>query len=108
MISYFKRFKMEIDLHDAPPLPELPEGYYWVPWDDSLIELHAEVKFQCFHDEIDATVFPSLSSRPGCSHLMNEICRKCGFLPEATWLLGCTTGYCGTVQGVSERTGLGA
>jgi ribosomal protein S18 acetylase RimI-like enzyme len=108
MISYFKRFKMEIDLHDAPPIPELGIGYYWVPWDESLVELHAEVKFQCFHDEIDATVFPSLGSRPGCSYLMGEICRKIGFLPEATWLIGCAAGYCGTVQGVRERNGLGA
>jgi ribosomal protein S18 acetylase RimI-like enzyme len=39
---------------------------------------------------------------------MSEISHKGGFLPEATWLLGCGTGYCGTVQGVRERSGLGA
>jgi ribosomal protein S18 acetylase RimI-like enzyme len=108
MIAYFKRFKMEIDLHDAPPVCALPEGYYWVPWDESLLELHAEVKFQCFHEEIDATVFPSLSSRPGCSYLMTEISRKSGFSPLATWLVACPNGYCGTVQGVRDRNGMGA
>src|SRR5437588_561921 len=35
-IAYFKRFKMEIDLYDAPPLPSLPEGYALVPWAPSL------------------------------------------------------------------------
>jgi GNAT superfamily N-acetyltransferase len=107
-ISYFKRFRMEIDLADAPPPPDLPPGYFWVPWDDSLVEAHADVKVQCFHDEIDATVFPSLSHRPGCLALMTEIRRKQGFLPPATWLIGCPGGYCGTVQGVRERSGLGA
>jgi ribosomal protein S18 acetylase RimI-like enzyme len=107
-IAYFKRFRMEMDLHDAPPVPPLPAVFYWVPWDESLLELHAEVKFHCFHDEIDATVFPSLGDRVGCSCLMNEICRKPGFLPQATWLLACEGGYCGTVQGVRDRSGLGA
>jgi GNAT superfamily N-acetyltransferase len=107
-ISYFKRFKMEIDLHDAPDAPQLPEGYYWIPWEDTLLELHAEVLFCSFREEIDAVVFPSLGDRRGCFHLMSEIRRKPGFLPEATWLLASPTGYCATVQGLRERTGLGA
>jgi ribosomal protein S18 acetylase RimI-like enzyme len=107
-ISYFKRFKMEIELYDAPAAPSLPAGYYLVPWDDSLLELHAEVLFRCFHEEIDGVVFPSLGNRQGCLHLMSEIRRKPGFVAEATWLLASPAGYCGTVQGVRERTGLGA
>ncbi len=107
-LTYFKRFKMEIDLRDAPPVPPLPPGYEWLCWDDSLLGLHAEVKFHSFHDEIDAAVFPSLSSRNGCYYLMGEIRRRPGFIPEATWLVGCAEGYCGTVQGIRERTGLGA
>jgi ribosomal protein S18 acetylase RimI-like enzyme len=107
-ISYFKRFRMEIALVDLPPVPLLPEGYFWVPWDENLVELHAEVKYHCFHDEIDATVFPSLADRTGCSRLMTAIRRKSGFLPAATWLLACESGYCGTVQGVQERNGHGA
>src|SRR5262249_34290021 len=107
-VTYFKRFKMEIDLYDAPAVPALPLGYYWVPWDESLIELHAEVKFRSFHEEIDSAVFPSLSDRHGCTYLMSEISRKPGFVPDATWLVACPKGYCGTVQGIRERTGLGA
>src|SRR5439155_10061730 len=33
---------------------------------------------------------------------------KTGFLPGATWLLAYGPDYCGTVQGVRERTGNGA
>jgi ribosomal protein S18 acetylase RimI-like enzyme len=107
-ISYFKRFRMEIDLNVLPPVPPLPAGYSWLPWDETLLELHAEVKFQCFIDEIDAVVFPSLSTRTGCSYLMQEITHKAGFRPEATWLLSCGADHCGTVQGVRDRSGLGA
>src|SRR5262249_11863552 len=74
-IAYFKRFRMEIDLNALPP-PVLPDGYHWLPWDESLLEAHAEAKFQSFQDEIDSVVFPSLSSRAGCAYLMREITRK--------------------------------
>ncbi len=107
-VTYFKRFKMEIDLYDVPPIPPLPPGFYWVAWDPSLVALHAEVKYHSFHEEIDASVFPSLSNRHGCHYLMNDISRRPGFVPEATWLLAEPRGYCGTVQGVRERYGMGA
>jgi ribosomal protein S18 acetylase RimI-like enzyme len=107
-ITYFKRFKMEIDLREAPPVPPLPEGFFWVAWDESLVEVHAEVKFASFHGEIDSAVFPSLSDRHGCYYLMNEIRKKPGFLPWATWLVASADGYCGTVQGLRDRLGFGA
>lgn len=107
-VTYFKRFKMEIDLVAAPSLPRLPDGYYWLAWDDNLLEHHADVMFHSFYDEIDVAVFPSLGSRDGCLSLMSEIRRRPGFLSEATWLLSCPTGYCGSVQGRRERAGLGA
>jgi ribosomal protein S18 acetylase RimI-like enzyme len=106
-ISYFKRFRMEIDLNALPPA-HLPDGFHWLPWDESLLDLHAEVKFLSFQDEIDSIVFPSLSSLAGCSFLMREISRKAGFRAEATWLVACGTDHCGTVQGVRERSGHGA
>jgi GNAT superfamily N-acetyltransferase len=107
-ISYFKRFRMEIDLNELPPPEALPEGYSWMPWDNTLVDLHAEVKAQCFQDEIDAVVFPSLSNRDGCFHLMREISRKPGFLGDATWLIAHGGEFCATVQGICERSGLGA
>jgi hypothetical protein len=102
-ISYFKRFRMEIDLDDLPPVPPLPAGYRWLPWDDALLEDHALVKFSCFQDEIDAIVFASLGTLDGCRRLMQEIRGRGGFVPEATWLVACAGEPCGTVQGVTDR-----
>jgi ribosomal protein S18 acetylase RimI-like enzyme len=107
-VTYFKRYKMEIDLWSAVLPPLLPEGFSWVPWDPALLSVHAEVKYQCFLDEVDAVVFPNLATRQGCSYLMSEICKRPGFVSEATWLIACAEGHCGTVQGVRERTGVGA
>lgn len=106
-ISYFKRYKMEIELAELPPVPALPRYYHWVPWDDGLLDIHAEVKYQCFQDEIDATVFASLGSREGCQRLMTEIRRRSTFVPLATWLIQGPFGPCATVQGIGERSFIG-
>jgi ribosomal protein S18 acetylase RimI-like enzyme len=106
-ITYFKRFRMELALEEAPPVRGLPEGFHWLAWHEALMDLHADVKYQSFHDEIDALVFPSLSTRQGCAGLMNEIRRRPGFIPEATWLIACAAGPCGTVQGLRDRNGMG-
>ncbi len=107
-VVYFKRYRMECSLNDPlPPTPALPAGYSWVPWDDWLLETHAEVKYQCFVDEVDGIVFANLSCRSGCLHLMREIRQRSGFCAEATWLLVHGDTFCGTIQGVSDRHGAG-
>lgn len=107
--TYYKRYRMEIDVQGAlAPVPALPPGYSWVQWDDWLLEHHAEVKFLSFFEEVDAQVFPSLGSRAGCRRLMEEISGRPGFKPEATWLIACANAFCGTVQGVRDRAGMGA
>jgi ribosomal protein S18 acetylase RimI-like enzyme len=107
-ITYYKRFRMEIDLDGIPALAVLPDPFVWVAWDESLIDRHAEVKYLSFRDEIDASVFPCLGDRYGCQRLMREIRRKPGFLTGATWLIACPQGYVGTVQGVMDRGPIGA
>ena len=107
-ITYYKRFRMEADL-DAPiPPPSLPDGFSWEPWREPLIDIHAEVKFLSFREEVDSHLFPCLGERAGCMRLMREIRRKTGFLPQACWLIGCEAGYVGAVQGVSDRGVIGA
>ena len=107
-ITYYKRFRMEIDL-EAPGAPELLSAPYgWVGWEETLLDLHAEVKYLSFRDEIDASVFPCLGERNGCQRLMREIRRKPGFLGDATWLILCPEGFIGTVQGVMDRGPIGA
>jgi ribosomal protein S18 acetylase RimI-like enzyme len=107
-ITYYKRFRMEIDLDGAIAISSLPRGFVWVPWDECLMEQHAEVKYRSFIGEVDAYVFPSLGDRYGCRRLMAEIRRKPGFLPGATWLIACSDGYVGTVQGVQDQGAIGA
>jgi ribosomal protein S18 acetylase RimI-like enzyme len=106
--TYYKRFRMEADLRDVPGVPALPAGYHWVAWDDRLLEVHADVKFYCFRDELDSCVFPCLGQRDGCVRLMREICRKPGFLPEATWLIAAPEGCVATITGVIERGPIGS
>jgi ribosomal protein S18 acetylase RimI-like enzyme len=113
-LVYFKRFRMEYDLaQPLPPEPRVPESYALVPWEDRLLEIHAEVKFRCFQSEMDANVFPSLGDREGCRRLMGEIVRRSGFVPQATWLLqywpqeARKPEICGTIQGVADE-GVGA
>ncbi len=112
-LTYFKRFRMEVDLVGRPLAPPpLPPGYQLLEWDDSLLEAHAEAKYQSFRGEIDSNVFPCLGDWLGCQRLMQEIRAKQGFLSEATWLVARQTAtgveYCGTVQGIRDYTGMGA
>jgi ribosomal protein S18 acetylase RimI-like enzyme len=113
-LTYFKRYRMEIDLPGRDlSWPQVPLGYRLLPWVPSLLEAHAEVKYLSFRDEIDANVFPCFGELAGCQRLMNDISRKPGFLPDTTWLAVYTTDdgrqqeYCGTVQGIRDRFGMG-
>jgi ribosomal protein S18 acetylase RimI-like enzyme len=114
-LTYFKRFRMEIDLLGRELVqPILPLGYGLMRWDESLLDAHAQTKCRCFRGEIDANVFPCLSDIEGCYRLMNVIRAKDGFLPGATWLAtyrpyrNSRLEFVGTVQGVRDSLGLGA
>ena len=114
-LTYFKRFRMEINLagRDLTP-PPLPSHYGLLPWDASLLDAFSQAKYRSFRNELDANVFPCLSEFDGCRRLMAEIVRKPGFLPAATWLMVYSPqgqnrpDYCGTVQGIRDQHGLGA
>ena len=99
-VRYFKRHRMELALRPPLPLPDLPDGFRLVSWDDSLLPMHAEVKFASFQNETDALVFPSLSSRGGCHDLMAAIRYRPDFCPQATWLVSGPDGFAGTIQGL--------
>jgi GNAT superfamily N-acetyltransferase len=114
-LTYFKRFRMEIDLAKMPgPFPALPEGYRFRAWSADLLPLHAAVKYQSFRMEVDANVFPCLGDPEGCHRLMTEITRREGFLPQATWLIESWDDSdllwrpVATIQGVRDREGNGS
>jgi ribosomal protein S18 acetylase RimI-like enzyme len=106
--TYFKRFRMEADLSRLLPVPPLPEGYFWVPWADDMVDLHADVHYQAFCQELDSALFPCFSDRYGCHLLLREITSRPGFVPEATWLIACEEGCCGTVQSIVDVQGFGS
>lgn len=113
--TYFKRFRMELDLRQEAPASQpaaLPPGYRFVPWNEALLDVHARTKFRAFRDEIDAVVFPCLGDLQGCRRLMREIRNKPGFLPDATWLVAWGQGpdgllWCGTIQTVVDANRVG-
>jgi len=107
-LTYFKRYRMELDLRCDLPAPQLPGEFGWIDWDDLLLDIHAEVKFLCFQQEVDSQVFPSLANMDGCRDLMRSIRDRHGFCPAATWLIGGHDGCVGTVQGVMDDEGYGA
>ena len=115
VLTYFKRYRMEIRVADGFfSCPEMPPGYCVHPWSASLADAHAKAKYGSFSSELDANVFPCLGEIEGCRRLMRDISRKDGFLPGATWLLSAhqphsdEPEYCGTIQGVRHRNGRGA
>ena len=94
----FKRYRMERKLRWLPAVPELPEGYFWVPWDPALLADHAEVHYRAFCQELDAQLFPSFGDYFGCRLLLENISSSAYFVPQATWLIACATECCGTIQ----------
>ena len=115
-MTYFKRYRMELELRPVRADAGLPHGFWWLPWHDSLLDVHAEVKFLCFQQDLDSVVFPNLGHLAGCRELMSIIRNRIGFCPAATWLVVSETGTehdpaggcVGTVQGVIDGSGRGA
>ncbi len=103
MPDYVKRIRMRRTLAGWLPEATLPPGFHWEPWNDSLTDTHAGVKFLSFEDTIDAQLFPNLAGLTGCRLLMHCI-RECeGFCPAASWLLMGCDGAIGTIQGIAEE-----
>jgi GNAT superfamily N-acetyltransferase len=97
--TYVQRLRMEAPLRSLPT-PVVPAGFELVPWDEDLVEPHAEVKWLAFRDTVDAAIFPNLGRLDGCLQLMWAIAAHAGFVPGATWLARGPDGYCGCIQGV--------
>ena len=106
-LTYFKRHRMELDLRHPLPGAELPAGFYWLPWERGLLDVHARVKFRAFAGETDAVVFPGLARLDGCRELMVAIATRPGFCPAATWLVAGPDGCAATVQGLLDSNGYG-
>lgn len=100
--TYLTRHRMSIDLHRLPPVPTLPDGYVWVPWNIKLIDIYAEVHYLSFRHTLDASLFRSFKNRAGCWHLINEIKNRDDFLPDATWLIAGPGGCCACIESLAN------
>lgn len=100
--TYYQRVRMELDLSGRHFDPKLPDDYFFIPWDEALLFMHAEVHHRSFSDCVDAELFPSFRERNGCYFLLREIRAKPGFLPGATWLIASAAGCCASIQCVAE------
>ena len=98
--TYVKRLRMEASLRRFAEVPHLPRGFEFIPWEPDLLDAHAEVKWICFRDTVDACIFPNLGRLDGCIYLMRTIADHSGFVPEAAWLVHGPDGFCGCVQGI--------
>ncbi len=112
-LKYFKRYRMEIDLHDPVRPPALPRGYRLVPWTTKSVDGHAEATFASFQGEVDASLFDCLADRVSAERLMRAVFSRVGFLPAATWLavyegVPHKPEVCGAIQGVRSSPGFGA
>lgn len=101
MQAYLTRHQMAIELRRLPPVPALPEGYVWVPWDTRLMDLFTEVHYLSFRNSIDSQIFKSFNNRAGCWHIINEIRHRSDFAPQASWLIASPGGCCATIQCVN-------
>ncbi|QDT26898.1 ribosomal-protein-alanine N-acetyltransferase [Gimesia panareensis] len=113
--TYFRRFRMEIDLLNARLEDKpLPEGYRWCPWELTTLDRHAITKYHSFRSEMDARVFPCLGDIDGCRKLMRDISTQRNFLPSGTWLItwdGMGNEEpvdCGTIQAIVPSRIMGA
>lgn len=112
-IQYVKRLQMAFDFRKTPLPPlELPEGFRYVPWNPSLLEIHADVKHRGFRDDFDAKIFPTFRDYERCRRLMDAISSSLSFLPEATLLIahGSETQpeYVANIQGMRHSGEVGA
>lgn len=115
MTNHFKRLHMELHLRRVSlPEPLLPEGYAWSAWHPILAGAHAQVKFESFHNELDADVFESLADLPGCQQLIKDISHHQGFVAASTWLIRFTgnarmsAAPCATIQGLKKSYWVGS
>lgn len=113
-IQYVKRLQMAFDFtKTALEKPELPDRFRFVPWDKTLLEVHAEVKYLGFRNDTDAMIFPTFREYDRCLQLMDSIAASSSFLPSATVLIAVgrrpgTTEYVANIQGMRLSEEIGA
>jgi ribosomal protein S18 acetylase RimI-like enzyme len=107
-VPHFKRYRMERPLNRLPELPCVPAGFRLTAWDDRLLDVHADVLFRSFTEDLDGRVFPNLATVAGCRALVRVIRQINGFCQQASGMIAGPDGYAGVVEGIIDESGLGA
>ena len=111
---FVKRNQMVFDFTKtvfAPP--QLPAGFWFAEWSDSLIDPHADVLHRSFRNDSDGAVFTTFRQYNHCRRLIETLAGCPTFLPEATLLIayGDPDGifeYVANVQGLKLSDEVGA
>lgn len=106
-LTHFKRYRMEASSRRLLNFAAIPEGFFFVPWDEDLIDEHADVHYRAFSEEMDAQLFPSFRDLLGCKYLLRDLCGRPEFFAPATWLIACGDGFCASIQTGTDRPGVG-
>jgi ribosomal protein S18 acetylase RimI-like enzyme len=111
---FVKRDQMVFDFTKTTlESPQLPTGFWFADWSDSLIETHADVLHRSFRDDLDGTVFTTFRQYNHCYRLIDTLATSPMFLPEATLLIayGNPEGilkYVANIQGLKLSDDVGA
>jgi ribosomal protein S18 acetylase RimI-like enzyme len=93
--------------------PQLPPGFWFVPWSKELTEAHGSVLHRSFQNDIDGQVFPTFQSLKRCVTLIEMVSQNSTFLPETSLLTATgssldTPEYIATIQGLKLSDEVGA
>jgi ribosomal protein S18 acetylase RimI-like enzyme len=67
--------------------PQLPVGFWFVPWSADLLEPHADVLHRSFRNDSDGAVFTTFRQYNHCHCLIEMLSQSPNFLPDATLLI---------------------
>ena len=93
--------------------PQLPTGFWFADWSNSLIEPHADVLHRSFRYDSDGAVFTTFRQYSHCRRLIETLAESPMFLPEATLLIayGDSDGllkYVANIQGLKLSDDIGS
>ena len=111
---FVKRSQMVFDFtKTALALPQLPTGFWFENWSNTLIEPHADVLHRSFRDDTDGAVFTTFRQYNHCRRLIETLTDSPTFLPAATLLIAFGSPnnlfeYAANIQGLKLSDDVGA
>ena len=94
-------------------VPQLPAGFWFAEWSESLIEPHADVLHRSFRNDSDCAVFTTFRQYDHCHRLITMLADNPLFLPGATLLIAYGNPddifeYVANIQGLKLSEDVGA